>query len=551
MVNSLSPSEVARETLKALSVRKLAPTPDNYERVFNEIGGIKPSLPPEVVISEINPSKIAPAWPKLIRDLLKQLDTPHKGITISRKKEGLETVLNKFSSNSDSLFEKIQGLLTVWSDAPTSSSLGDLPVPLSESVDTVTPVALSPIPVAPGAKVHAEMVLQLRELLAQTLESSLTSQPDMASEINALVEQTRATTDFDQTTQLSKQLRQHWIKLELRDSDKAKIQEGVVRLLRLLVENVGDLASDDQWLHGQIATLQEIIERPMDKRTIADAERNLRNAIIKQGFLKQSLIDAKMTLKSLMNTFIDRLGEVTVQTGDYHAKIAEYSKKIGGTNNLTELSHLLDDIMRDTREVQASALRSHEELINTRKQAHDAEERVKQLEEELEHVSEKMHEDQLTGALNRRGMDESMERELKRADRQETPVSLALLDIDNFKQLNDTLGHQAGDHALVHLTTVIKESLRPTDEVARYGGEEFIIIMSETSLEDAMATITRLQRELTKKFFLHNNDRKLITFSAGVALRMGNETADDLIARADKAMYLAKKTGKNRVVAAD
>jgi diguanylate cyclase len=395
------------------------------------------------------------------------------------------------------------------------------------------------------------MVSQLRELLARTLESSITSQPELASEIQALAQQARLTNDFDQTTQLSKHLRQYWIKLELRESDKAKIQEGVVRLLRLLVDNVGELASDDQWLHGQVTVLQEILARPMDKHTIADAERNLRNAIIKQGFLKQSLLDAKATLKSLMSTFIDRLSEVTEQTGEYHTKIASYSQKIGGANNLTELSHLLDDIMRDTRAIQASAQRSHEELLNTRKQAHDAEERVRKLEEELEEVSEKMHEDQLTGALNRRGMDEAMDRELKRADRQMTPISLALLDIDNFKQLNDSLGHQAGDQALVHLTNVIKETLRPTDEVARYGGEEFIIIMSETALEEAMATVTRLQRELTKKFFLHNNERKLITFSAGVALRTPDEAADDVIARADKAMYQAKKAGKNRVIAAD
>jgi len=550
MTIPLTPPEIARETLKTLAARKLAATPENYTRVYHEIGGIA-SGSTEARPSSIDQPKPALAWPKLIRDLLKQMDTPHKGITVTRKKDGVETVLNKFSSNSDALFDKLQGLLHSWSDAPTSSNLGELIPSAPEPVAAGATPPAAVTPVAPGAKVHAEMVSQLRELLAKTLESSLTSQPDLASEIQVLAQQARTTNDFDQTNQLSKQLRQYWIKLELRDSDKAKIQEGVVRLLRLLVDNVGELASDDKWLHGQIAVLQEIIARPMDKRTIADAERNLRNAIIKQGFLKQSLVDAKTTLKSLMTTFIDRLGEVTEQTGEYHSRIAEYSKKIGGTDNLTELSHLLDDIMRDTRAIQSSAQRSHEELVNTRKQAHDAEERVKQLEGELEEVSEKMHEDQLTGALNRRGMDEAMDREIKRADRQQTSVSVALLDIDNFKQLNDTLGHQAGDQALVHLTTVIKETLRPTDEVARYGGEEFIIIMSETALEEAMATITRLQRELTKKFFLHNNERKLITFSAGVALRITNEAAEDVIARADKAMYQAKKAGKNRVVAAD
>jgi len=546
-----SPSELARDTLKTLAVRKLAPTPDNYARVYQEISGA-PNGTTEATTLAAEPAKPTLAWPKLIRDLLKQLETPHKGITITRKKDGVETVLTKFSNNNDILFEKLQGLTNSWSDAPTTTNLGELiPAATDPSSPAVPPAAAPELAPAPGSKIHAEIVAQLCELLAQALESSLTSQPDLAGEIQTLVQQVRGTRNFDQATQLSKQLRRFWIKLESREGDKAKIQEGVVRLLRLLVDNVGELASDDQWLHGQVATLQEIIARPMDARTIADAERNLRNAIIKQGFLKQSLVDAKATLKSLMTNFIDRLGEVTEQTGEYHSKIAEYSKKIGGADNLTELSHLLDDIMRDTRTIQASAQRSHEELLSTRKQAQEAEDRVKKLEQELEQASEKMHEDQLTGALNRRGMDEAMDREIKRAERQKTPISLALLDIDNFKQLNDTLGHQAGDHALVHLTSVIKETLRPTDEVARYGGEEFIIIMSETALEEAMATITRLQRELTKKFFLHNNERKLITFSAGVALRNAEESAEGVIARADRAMYQAKKTGKNRVVASE
>ncbi len=263
------------------------------------------------------------------------------------------------------------------------------------------------------------------------------------------------------------------------------------------------------------------------------------------------MIDAKTTLKSLMTSFIDRLSEMTDSTGAYHTKIENYSVKIGQADNLTELSHILGDIMQDTRIIQASSMRSHEELVSTRKQAHIAEERVKQLEQELEQVSELVREDQLTGALNRRGLDDVLDREIKRADRQQTPVSIVLLDIDNFKQLNDTLGHQTGDQALVHLIQVIKNALRPTDEVARYGGEEFLIILIDTSLEEAMATVIRLQRELTKNLFLHNNNRQLITFSAGVALHTSGEDPESTIGRADKAMYNAKRAGKNRVFAAD
>jgi diguanylate cyclase len=136
-------------------------------------------------------------------------------------------------------------------------------------------------------------------------------------------------TDNNQIYELANKLRHFWLKLELRGGDKTKIQEGLVRLLRLLVENVSEMVEDDKWLHGQIAALQEIITKPLDKRAIADAERNLRDAVIKQGTLKQSLTDAKATLKSLMTTFIDRLGDLTESTGEYHNKIEGYSQKIG------------------------------------------------------------------------------------------------------------------------------------------------------------------------------------------------------------------------------
>jgi len=557
MATPSSPSEIARETLKALAARKLPPTPDNYALAYQEISGIAPTSAaaaienPAQPLAEESPQAIpASSWSSMIRDLLRQLDIPHKGITLTRKKEGVETVLNRFTSDAAILHEKLQNLVRSWSSSASA------PNETLEVADNISPATaagkdnINATTTQPATGSSQELLSQLRELLVQTLENTLHSQPELGNEIQALAQQVRSAADTKQIIDLANQLRKFWLKVEIRGDDKVKIQEGLLRLLRLLVENVGELVADDKWMLGQISTLKNIIEQPLDKNAIADAERNLRNAIIKQSTLKQSLTEAKVTLKSLMTTFIDRLGELTESTGDYHTKIENYSQKIGGTDNITELSHILSDIMQDTKVIQASALRTHEELLSTRKQANEAEERVKKLEQELEEVSELVREDQLTGALNRRGMEETLEREFKRTDRAQAMLSVALLDIDNFKQLNDTLGHQGGDEALVHLTRVIKEAVRPSDSVARYGGEEFLIILPDTGKQEAMETIERLQRELTKKFFLHNNERKLITFSAGVALRTENEDKEDLIGRADKAMYQAKQTGKNRVVAA-
>ncbi|MBI5889429.1 MAG: diguanylate cyclase [Nitrosomonadales bacterium] len=553
MTNPKSPSDIARETLTALASKKLAPTPENYSQMYHEIGGEPAPVPSVETGATTSKGQLVPAWSELIRDLLRQLETPHKGITITRKKDGLETVLTRFSRDPEVLFGKLQGLLRSWSAAPTAPGPDELVpavTPGPGAAPAAPPVQASTPAVATSGAGHQELINQLRELLAQTLENTLAAQPELGGEIQALIAQVRATDNKDRLNDLARQLRQFWLKLELRGGDKARIQEGLVRLLRLLVENVSEMVEDDKWLHGQIAALQDIISHPLDKRSIADAERNLRDAIIKQGSLKQSLTDAKATLKSMMTTFIDRLGDLTESTGEYHNKIEGYTQKIGKADNLTELSHILKDVMHDTRIIQASAMRSHEELLSSKKQADEAEARIKELEQELEQVSELVREDQLTGALNRRGLDETIERELKRADRSRSAVSVALLDIDNFKQLNDTIGHQAGDRALKHLTQVIKETLRPADSVGRYGGEEFLIVLPDTDLKAAIEAMQRLQRDLTKKFFLHNNERILVTFSAGVALRGPDEDAEDLVGRADKAMYKAKLAGKNRVEAA-
>jgi diguanylate cyclase len=178
---------------------------------------------------------------------------------------------------------------------------------------------------------------------------------------------------------------------------------------------------------------------------------------------------------------------------------------------------------------------------------HQAEQRIRELEQKLSDMSRLAHEDQLTGILNRRGFDAVITREMARAKRRNTPLCLALLDIDDFKHVNDEHGHAVGDLALAHFARVVSSSLRKTDSFALLGGEEFVIALPDTSLQPGVETIARIQRTLLDTP-LHTGSQALrLRFSAGITLFDAHEDSASLLHDADAGVYLAKKQGKNRI----
>jgi diguanylate cyclase len=294
----------------------------------------------------------------------------------------------------------------------------------------------------------------------------------------------------------------------------------------------------------------ELVNQPLNLRRLDDVERRIKDVIFKQSSLKKSLIDAQDQIKQMLATFVDRLADFSESTSGYHDKIEQCADKISKAHDITELTEVLAEVMRETRVIQLNAQRSRDELHQMRAKVTAAEKEVQRLQDELTSASEMVRHDPLTGALNRKGMNEALESEVARMLRHGSKLCLALLDIDNFKKLNDSLGHAAGDAALIHLSQVVQEAIRPEDTLARYGGEEFVVILPDTQLDNAVTAMVRVQRELTRRFFLHNNDKVLITFSCGVAEVNEGEAAHDALHRSDGAMYLAKRAGKNRVVAA-
>jgi diguanylate cyclase len=375
--------------------------------------------------------------------------------------------------------------------------------------------------------------------------------PAMALEAETLAQQARNARTSAELNAVRAATKSFLLKVEMTTANTADLHQGILRLLRLVVENVAALVGEDDWLHGQISVLAEIVSQPLDLVMIQHAERSIKDAILRQGTLRHSLTEAKTAFKSMVSGFIDRLGEFSTSTGDYHETIERLSARIRNTDDIIELSRILDQVAAATRQVQSATLRSREETLKTQEEVRAAEQKIRELQTELTRVSAKVREDQLTGALNRRGLEEEFDRSCAASERRQEPMSLALLDIDDFKVLNDTHGHMAGDYALVHLAKVIRSTVRPTDVVCRYGGEEFVILLPGTSLQDSIVVVSRLQRELTKRFFLHDNQRLLLTFSAGVAERRSGETREQTIGRADAAMYQAKRSGKNRVMIAE
>ena len=512
-------AEFAREAFRRLATRRIAPTPQNYLIIYNEVAGIvEPPAPAPA------PEQASPAEEMLASFAAKLVATPGELHDFGRRfaralKAGdFETYGRNLSVLVEKHFRK----------APA--------------------IELTAPPEPPEVR-------QLRELLARSLSFAvaalLTGSPELVAEAESLGNAVKTAHTDEALAEIAARLKQLCYQIDIKSGDVAEQQELLLRLFKLLLENVSELLDDDSWLRGQVDTVQNLIAGPMDPRTLEDATRSLKEVIYKQSQLKHTLGDVKLTVKNMMLTFIDRLGSVATSTGDFHEKIGGFSEQISHTDNIVELNKILDEVLRETRAVQAEAIESRDRMILARQEVQEAEERILSLEAKLQHMSELVREDQLTGSLNRRGLDDVFERETARSDRRGTPLCVALLDLDNFKRLNDTYGHQAGDSALKHLVAIVKETLRSMDVIARFGGEEFLILLPETTVEAATQTMTRLQRELTKHFFLHDNEKVLITFSAGIALRQPNEEQALLVQRADKAMYEAKKTGKNRVVVAD
>lgn len=599
----MTPLELARQTLMQLSKSQSPPTPENYHRVYDEISGVK-SLDNSAILTKafdkvlndlgkekpkylVASQKMAVLlkkqdsanlenhlrslfptgagdtdgvnWATLLRYLLKQLDVSHSGITLTRKKEGLNRVIINFANEPNQLGQKIQALATSWGEgqvmthANEESSSDLIATEIESTIKSENNPSENQVLVVDDTQL--KLAIGWRDLLIRTITLVVLPQfaeiPPAAKRIEALIRRAQEANTLEDVNALSEALKSTLLRAEMQTDSQHRMQESLVQMLRLLVSSMGELTVEDKWLHGQIAIVQDIISKPLNLDVVYNAESSLKELIHKQASIKPGLVAAKETLKGMMSTFITGLADITESTDTYQTKIADYQEQIAATEELAQLNVILQSLVGDIHTMNADAQHSQSAFLETQKKVEEAEKQINELTIKLDYISEVAHEDFLTGALNRRGMDEAIDREFERADRHNTPLSLAMIDIDHFKKINDTMGHSTGDVALAHLAKVVKSVLRSTDILARYGGEEFVILLPGSKQTDAVNVIAGVQRDLTKNFFMHNSERVLITFSAGVSERATGEGIDAVLPRADAALYQAKQTGRNRVVGAD
>ena len=510
-----SPAETAREVFRQLALQRKPPTPENYSRVYAQQAGL--------TFAEVQPAAAA------LESLARSLVAESPGADYAKPlREALE------SGHWNTVNRIIKSALT---RAQASRAAAHGP-------------AAAPAHAATSAD-SRDAARALKDLIGKTIaflvDERLGYTAEVVREVAVLVEAVSHAMSPAEIDQSAARLRHFWLKLELRGEGPEPMLRGLHELVRLMVHNMGDLVVDDQWVKGQADRIRSLLDAPLSAKSLEETQRSYKEFVFRQGTLKHTLDEAAQAVRNLTATLIDRMGSISESTGQFSSTISRYSEQIRSADGLPALSGLLERLLSDTKSMHLEMSATHEELSASRDKVIQYEARVRTLQAELAQMSEMIREDPLTQSLNRRGLEQQFSIEQARADRKHSPLCLAVLDIDNFKHLNDRLGHSAGDDALKHLATVVRETLRPSDSLARYGGEEFVILLPDTTPEDGEKVMIRVQRELTRRFFMHNNERVLITFSAGLAVRHPDEPQEQLIERADRAMYEAKRAGKNRV----
>jgi len=243
-------------------------------------------------------------------------------------------------------------------------------------------------------------------------------------------------------------------------------------------------------------------------------------------------------LREMVEKITDRTEHLANDLGEKKQGLSENVSSLKSCQDKQEILRLLSMVVMQAGSIHSTVESSHQELLETRQS-------LNAMQEEMAETRQLLNEDALTGALNRRGLDQTLLREIARAQRTNAHLSLAMLDLDYFKAINDDHGHEAGDQMLVHFTSLIRSVMRKSDALVRYGGEEFTLILPDTDARGALLLLGRLQLVTARTPLNYLGKEVNTTFSAGLATLKADENGHALLRRADAAVYEAKNSGRD------
>jgi len=584
--------------LRRLALEKLEPTPENYARAYQlEAGGAAPSVLPVAALPAIDalvaralPSSEAEArgelknalqhglWDDAERLVGQQPGLPQQGAaladlidrivrgiqqggrqwTSARKRDSLARVLSSTRSDPRRLQQRLGQLVIGWeTDTPDEAVETDA-APLDDAPRTVPskldepdfePIHLGDddAPSTAALDDRAPLWQRLVGSLGGSVLQALPPPPSPTTELSEeLLQLTGRIFEQGPTPAQSEEMDQLCARANRVMQHRHHLIDQLSGLCKQLTTSLADLAEDDSWAQGQVEAMTNEIEFGLTARSIRSVSEMLDNTRERQQALRVERGQARDALKSLINQMLSELGELGSQTGRFHESLGQYAGVIEKADSLESLAGVVREMVSESRTVQTLVQQAQGRLQYEHARATGLSERVAELETELRRLSQEVSTDQLTQIANRRGLMQAFDAERARLERSGAPLAIGLLDVDNFKRLNDDLGHAAGDTALKSLAAVVSKALRPTDLVARYGGEEFVVLLPDTPLDEGAQILTRLQRSLTGSLFMHESKQVFVTFSAGVTAYRVGERIEVALERADEALYEAKRTGKNR-----
>jgi len=245
-------------------------------------------------------------------------------------------------------------------------------------------------------------------------------------------------------------------------------------------------------------------------------------------------------VRSLVDSVTDRTAGLATYLGEGNRELKRALEDLSGAREKQLIMQLAEVLVSKADSMHGTVQDTQRDMEATRLA-------LAHMSAEIAETRKSLLEDALTGAQNRRGMDTILAREVARAKRDGNRLVIAMIDVDHFKNVNDTYGHDAGDRLLVHLSMITKSVLRESDALVRYGGEEFLLILPEADIKGAEFVLNRLRQVISKSPLIYDDKKIEVTVSAGLAQLQQEENGHHLILRADKALYEAKQAGRNCV----